>query len=43
MRMAETGPNGWNTDIRILIIFKSPRHLMGGTKDNNKYRKMPHL
>jgi len=40
MRMAETGFIGWIPEIRNLIISISPGHLMGGAKDNQKYRKI---
>jgi hypothetical protein len=40
MRMAETGFIGWIPEIRNIMIFKSPGHLVGGAKDKYKYRKM---
>ena len=43
MRMAETGFIGWIPEIRNLIISISPGHLMGGAKDNQKYRKIYYL
>jgi hypothetical protein len=41
--MAETGFIGWIPEIRNLIISISPGHLMGGAKDNQKYRKIYYL
>jgi hypothetical protein len=35
--------NGLLEQAGNLIIFKFPGHLMGGTKDNHKYRKMYHV
>lgn len=37
------GSNGWNSDIRNLIIFKSPGHLMGGAKDKHRYLKLYYM
>jgi hypothetical protein len=43
IRMAEKCPNDWIPEMRNLIIFKSPDHLMGGAKDKHKYRKIYYL
>ena len=38
--MAEMGFDGYIPEIRNLIIFKFPGHLMGGAKDKHKYLKL---
>ena len=43
VRMAEMYLIDWIPEIRNLIISISPGHLMGGAKDNQKYRKIYYL